>query len=209
MIKNTYPGKFIVVEGLDGSGKSSQVELLVNFLKNLPAQSGKSKEVILTREPTKDSNAGRKIEQVLDGKVVMEPLELQKLFSKDRMEHLEHKVIPALKEGKFVVSSRYAFSSFSYGAGEGLDLNELIEMNNNFLLPDITIIIDVLPEHCVERIEERGEPKKYFEKLEKLEKVNEFYKKMPGIFENIHVVEGEKPIDEVFDDIKKLVNNIL
>ncbi len=203
MIKHNYPGKFIVIEGLDGSGKSAQVELLVNYLKK------KGKEIILTKEPTMDSEAGRKIKQALIKEIVVEPLELQKLYVQDRKEHLENKVIPALKEGKFVVSSRYAFSTFAYGGSAGLDVKELIDLNNHFLLPDVTIIVDVSPENCIKRIEGRGESKEYFEEKEKLEKVNAFYKKFPDMFENVVIVNGEKSIEEVFEEIKNIVNKVI
>lgn len=203
MIKNNYQGKFIVIEGLDGSGKSAQVGLLANFLEE------KGKEVVLTKEPTIESGAGRTIKKVLSGKVKIAPLELQKLYVQDRKEHLENKVIPALKEGKFVVSSRYVFSTFAYGFSDGLDVDLLIKMNENFLLPDLTIIIDVLPESCLERIERSKRPKELFEKLEKLKKANEIYKKLPQIFENVVMIKGEKPIPEVFEDIKKIVEKII
>jgi dTMP kinase len=199
MFKNNYLGKFIVVEGLDGSGKSAQVNLLIDYLK----QNGK--EVVATKEPTIDSVAGRKIKQVLRNEIIIEPLKLQKLYVQDRKEHLEKKIIPALKEGKFVVSSRYAFSTFAYGHSDGLNIDLLVKMNDNFLLPDLTIIVNVNPESCVERIEKRGEPKELFEKLEKLSKVNETYKKIPQMFENVIMVNGEKPITEVFENIKKEV----
>lgn len=203
MIKNNYPGKFIVVEGLDGSGKSVQVELLIDYLKKI------GKEVILTKEPTIDSEAGRKIKQVLKREIEINSLELQKLYVQDRKEHLENKVIPALKEEKFVVSSRYAFSTFAYGASDGLDVSLLIKMNELFLLPDLTIIINISPESCVQRIEGRGKPKELFEKKEKLTKVNEFYKKMPEMFENVIMINGEKTIPEVFGEIKSIINKIL
>ena len=199
MIKNIYSGKFIVVEGLDGSGKSAQVDLVIDFLKQ------QGKEVVVTKEPTTESEAGRKVKQALRGEISVEPLELQKLYVQDRKEHLENKVIPALKEGKFVVSSRYAFSTFAYGHSDGLDVNLLMEMNNSFLLPDLTIIIDVSPDSCVNRIEGRGEPKELFEKLEKLTKVNEIYKKIPVMFENVFAINGERPIPEVFGDIKNVI----
>ena len=108
---------FIVMEGLDGSGKSAQVDLLIDFLKQ------KGKEVVVTKEPTIDSDAGRKIKQALKKEIVVEPMELQKLYVQDRKEHLENKVIPALKKGKFVVSSRYAFSTFAYGYSDGLNVD--------------------------------------------------------------------------------------
>ena len=151
MIKHNYLGKFIVIEGLDGSGKSAQVELLVSFLESNPPAGG-GKKVILTKEPTIDSEAGRKVKQALKKEIKIEPIELQSLYIQDRKEHLENKIIPALKEGKFVVSSRYAFSTFAYGACDGLDMDLLIKMNEHFLLPDLTIIIDVSAESCVQRI---------------------------------------------------------
>lgn len=198
-MEEEYKGKFIVVEGLDGSGKSHQIELLVNFLKN------KGKDVILTKEPTEDSKAGQKIKKVLRKEEELLPLELQKLFVEDRKEHLEKKVIPALKEGKFVVSSRYFFSTIAYGGAEGLDVKKLLEMNKDFLLPDLTIIIDVLPEHCIERIEERGKPKEFFEQLQKLEKVGKIYKTFKNMFPNIVVINGEDSVESVFEEVKKAV----
>jgi dTMP kinase len=202
MIKSNYPGKFIVVEGLDGSGKSSQVDLLIDYLKE------QGKDVVVTREPTLDSDAGKKIKQALKKEITIEPLELQKLYVQDRKEHLDNKVIPALKDGKFVISSRYAFSTFAYGYSDGLNLDKLVEMNSQFLLPDLTIIVDVDPESCIKRIEGRGDPKELFEQKEKLEKVNEIYKKLPSMFENVVVVDGRKNIEEVFDNIKKEISKI-
>ena len=203
MIKHNYLGKFIVVEGLDGSGKSAQVDLLINYLKE------KGKNVVITKEPTIDSESGRKIKQALRKEITVDPLELQKLYVQDRREHLENKVVPALERGDFVISSRYDFSTFAYGYSDGLNVNLLIEMNKDFLLPDLTIIVDVLPENCVKRIEGRGEEKELFEQLEKLTKVNEIYKKIPQMFENVFAVNGEKSIPEVFEEMKKIINKIL
>lgn len=199
MIKNNYSGKFIVVEGLDGSGKSAQVDLLVDFLKE------NGRDVVITKEPTMDSEAGRKIKQALRKEIKVEPLELQKLYVEDRREHLNNKVIPALKDGKCVVSSRYAFSTFAYGSSDGLDINYLIELNKNFLLPDLTIIINTNPESCINRIEGRGEPKELFEQKEKLTKVNDVYKIIPILFKNVVVLDGEKTISEVSEDVRKIV----
>jgi len=203
MIKNSWPGKFIVIEGLDGSGKSAQVDLVADYLKQ------QGKEVIITKEPTTESESGRKIKQALRKEITVEPLELQKLYVQDRREHLENKVIPALKQGKFVISSRYAFSTFAYGHSDGLDVNLLVELNKEFLLPDLTIIVDVNPELCVERIENRGEPKELFELKEKLTKVNKIYKKIPSMFDHAIVINGEKSIPEVFEEIKKEIKKLL
>lgn len=203
MIKNSYSGKFVVIEGLDGSGKSAQADLVVDYLKY------NGKEVMATKEPTMDSEAGIKIKQALKKEIIIEPLELQKLYVQDRKEHLENIIIPALKEGKFVVSSRYAFSTFAYGHLDGLDVSYLVELNKEFILPDLTIIIDVSSESCMVRISERGNGKELFEEKEKLEKVNQIYKKIPDMFENVVAVNGEKTIQEVFEDIKKVIVKIL
>jgi len=199
MIKNPYPGKLIVIEGLDGSGQSSQANLLRDFLIK------KGLGVVLTKEPTLDSRAGEKIREILDEKIKTTPGELQDLFIEDRKEHLEELIIPVLKEGKFVVLDRYLFSTLAYGAADGLDLDELIKKNNDFLLPDITFILNVSAKTCISRIEKRGTDKTLFEKEKQLSKVLENYKLFPKMFDNVKMIDGEKPIDEVFEDIKKVV----
>ncbi len=199
MQKNNYPGKFIVFEGLDGSGQSTQTELLENFLID------RGIETIITKEPTQDSEAGKKIKETLAEKIKIEPQKLQEFFAQDRKEHLENLIIPALKEGKFVISDRYFFSSFAYGASDGLDLNWLIEINNNFLLPDQTFILKVKPEICISRIDKRGAEKTLFEKQEKLAEVWETYEILPQKFENTLIINGEKSIEEVFEETKKII----
>lgn len=197
MLKNQYPGKFIVIEGLDGSGQTSQASLLRDFFIN------KGYQVVLTKEPTQDSEAGRKIKEILEKKIKIDPVELQKLFAKNREEHLKNTIILALKEGKIVISDRYFFSSFAYGTADGADLNELVKMNNNFLLPDLTFILRVGPEVCIKRIEKRGSSKTLFEKKEKFAKVWRVFKILPNKFKNVYMIDGEKSIEEVFEEIKK------
>jgi len=199
MQKNPYQGKFIVIEGLDGSGQSTQAELLKDFLTK------KSFKVILTKEPTLDSEAGKKIRKILDKELKVNPKELQELFTQDRKEHLKSLIIPALKEGKIVISDRYFFSTFAYGIADGLDLDWLIKINNRFLLPDLTLFLKVRPEICIQRIEKRGEEKKLFEKKEKLEKVWQAYEILPNRFENVYIINGEESVERVSSQIKKVV----
>ncbi|MBI2626149.1 MAG: dTMP kinase [Candidatus Nealsonbacteria bacterium] len=199
MQKNTYKGKFIVFEGLDGSGQSTQTNLLGDFLV------GKGYEVILTKEPTKDSEAGQKIRQVLDKNTQVSPMYLQELFAQDRGEHLDNLIIPALKEGKMIVSDRYFFSSFAYGASSGVEAEELIKLNSEFLMPDLTIILKVRPEVCMERIGKRGGSQTLFEEAEKLKKVWQTYETLPRRFENAYIIDGEKSIEKVHENVKALL----
>ncbi|MEK7542508.1 MAG: dTMP kinase [Patescibacteria group bacterium] len=195
MKKNTYPGKFIVFEGLDASGQTTQANLLTGTLKE------NHKEVILTKEPTGESEAGKHIRNVLDKKELLGPEELQRLFAKDRKEHLEKTIIPALQKGIWVVCDRYAFSSFAFGTAAGCNLEDLIELNNEFLLPDITFLLNVSPAVCMERIGKRGEPVTLFEEEQKLQRVWRVYETLPSKFQNMHVVDGEQPIEKVANNI--------
>lgn len=203
MIKNTYKGKFIVFDSLDGSGQSTQINLLKDFLIE------KGFEVVATKEPTKDSGAGKKIREILDQKVKVEPREIQELMTEDRREHLEKIIIPNLKEGKWVISDRYFLSTFAYGSSDGLDLDWLIKINDNFLLPDQAFILKVRPEVCIDRIEKRGTTKTLFEKQEKLAKVWKTYEILPNKIENVLIIDGERTIPEVFEEVKSIISKLL
>ena len=199
MRKNIYPGKFIAFEGLDGSGQSTESLLLKDFLIQ------KKYKVLITKEPTIISEAGKKIKRVLQEKEKISPLELQKLFTKDRKYHLDNVIIPNLKDGKIVISDRYFFSTFAYGVSDGLDLKLLIEMNKDFLMPDLTFFLDVNQDICIARIRKRGIKKTLFEKREKLKKVYENYKKIIKNFKNVYSINGELLPDKVFEEIKSYV----
>ena len=225
MKKNLYKGKFIVFEGLDGSGLSTQAKLLGDYLQNrgpahivAPARSDAAssgersvaggREVILTKEPTMDSEAGRRIRAILDEKIKIEAAEIQRLFVQDRKEHLDNLIIPALRAGKIVISDRYFFSTLAFGAVSS-NLEWLIGLNKDFLLPDMTFLLLVRPEICVDRIIKRGEGVKLFEKLPTLEKVYKNYQIIAERFENIHVVNGEESAEEVFEEIKNEISKLL
>jgi len=203
MKKNNYSGKFIVFEGLDGSGQSTQTSLLKNFLIE------KGFQVVTTKEPTLDSVAGRRVKEILDEKIKTEPAKLQELFSQDRKEHLEKVIVPALKEGKWVISDRYFFSTFAYGTSEGLDLEWLIKLNDSFLLPDQTFILKVKPEVCIDRINKRGTKKQLFEKQEKLAKVWKVYAILPQRIENTLIIDGERTIEEVSSEVEGIVSKLI
>jgi len=194
MINNPYKGKFIVFEGLDGSGKSVQTKLLTDFLEN------KGLPVLTTKEPTLDSESGEIIREVLDEKKIISPKKLQDLYAKDRREHLNKVIIPALEEGKIVICDRYCFSSFAFG-GLAVDLDYLLKINDEFLMPDAVFFINTRPETCVLWMERRGKKKTLFEKKEKLEKVYQNYQKVFKRFKDVIIIDGEKTIDEVHNQV--------
>ncbi|MEM5879368.1 MAG: dTMP kinase [Candidatus Aenigmatarchaeota archaeon] len=200
-------GVFIVLEGIDGSGKSSQSKLLFDFLQKnkIPA--------ILTHEPT-DGDIG----SLLTNKYLKEvdlPLVDAFLFAADREEHLKKIVIPALEQGKIVISDRYYHSTLAYQQAQGLELEFLLELNKKFIKPDLTIIIDLEPEIAVERIEKdknrKMEDRKKFEKVEFLKKVRKNFLELKEILkdERIVVIDGNKTKEEVFEAVLSEVKKIL
>ncbi len=210
MIKNNFFGKFIVFEGLDGSGQTTQANSLKDFLVK------KGYKVVLTKEPTLSSKAGREIRKILDKEKSLSPRKLQEFFAQDRRKHLKDLIIPALKQKKIVISDRYFFSSLAYGSAEGLSLNQLIKLNKKFLMPDLTFILKVKPETCIKRIKKRGTKRTLFEKKLKLKKVWGFYEILPeyfkgiGFLNKVYVINGERPVKEVSEEIKKIVySNLL
>jgi len=194
MQTNIYSGTFIVFEGLDGSGQSTQAELLRHYFED------NKDSVVLTKEPTEDSESGRMIRKVLTKEEKIEPDELQKLFVQDRKEHLNNLIIPNLKNGKFVISDRYFLSTCAFG-GINLDMEWLIELNNEFILPNITFLLNVDPRICIERIDKRGKRFEFFEEEKKLTKVRENYFKLAKRFPNIYTINGELSKEAVFKEI--------
>lgn len=199
MIRNSCSGEFIVFEGLDGSGQTTQAHLLKKYLEKTGLR------VLATKEPTQNSLAGRKIKKVLEKKEKISPADLQKLFIEDRREHLGREILPSLKRGEMVICDRYFFSTFAFGVASGLDLEWLIKLNERFLLPDLTFILKAKPETCLRRIEVRGTAKTLFEKKEKMEKVWQVYEVLPQRFENLFLVDAEQPINQVFNQVKEIV----
>ena len=196
--KNPYPGRFIVFEGPDGSGTTTQANLLFKYLK------GQGKEVYLTGEPT-HSLIGGLIESQISGDWQSSPECLQLLFTADRAYHLEKEIIPLLKKGIIVVCVRYILSTLAYGNLEIKDEKWLMEINKKFIWPNITFFLKVRPEICIQRIEKERFHKELFEKEEKLKKVFKNYLKFSKKFKNIYIIDGEKPIKEAFEEIKNKV----
>jgi len=189
---------FIAFEGMDGAGNSTQSNLLTNFLRE------KGYDVLLTKEPTKNP-IGEIIRSVLQKRLKTSSLALQLLFTADRGHHLHSEIEPALKEGKTVISDRYMFSTLAFGALD-VDMEFLKEINSHFRVPDITFILDVPPEVSLERIKKsRKREPELFEELEKLSGVRDNYLKLKYDFPNVHVINGNRPIEVVAQEIHEIV----
>ncbi len=209
MIKNTYPGKFIVFEGLDGSGQSTQAVKLVEYLnQGIKKFELDRPKTYLTKEPT-NSLIGGLIRGQLTRDWKTKPECLQLLFAADRAYHLEKEIIPILEKGGTVISDRYFFSTIAFGSTEISDWQWLKDINKHFLLPDLTFILKVSPKICLERIKQNRFRTELFESEEALLKTWQGYEKLSNEFENVYVINGEKSINEVFEEVRKIIHQQL
>ena len=186
-------GKFIVFEGTDGSGKSTQLGLLARYLEN------RGEEVFVTSEPT-NSPFGALLRDCLKRKIETDEKAIAALFAADRLDHiLEMK--RQLAAGKSVLCDRYYLSSFAYNGGF-VPLDWVIQLNSQAmeeLRPDLVIYIDLSPEEAMARISRRGEAERY-ETLEKQRAIRARYFEMFERFkdsENIAIVNGEEDKDTI------------
>jgi len=190
---------FIVFEGLDGSGQSTQAKLLKDYL-----EKERNLSVVLTKEPTDKPPIGDLIRQILRKEISVSPAALQLLFCADRSEHLEQVIKPALKKNQWVISDRYFYSTVVYGS-LNLDVEWLIKLNEQFLIPDVVFLLKVRPEICLQRIDENRDKREFFEESDKLKRVWQTYEILSQRFSNIKVIDGEKNIEEVFEEVKRIL----
>ena len=193
-------GKLIVVEGIDKSGKSTQGKMLVDFLNS------KGHETVFCSEPTYENPVGLLIRDWLNGKVEIESGEtIAMLYTADRYEDLKTRALPALKKGQNVVMDRYVLSTIVYQSVlYGVPVKWIKELNRFARKPDLTIFIDITAEESIKRA---GKGADRHEKLEKMQKVREGYLMFKGE-KNFFVVDGNRSVDAVFEDVKEAVRSL-
>ena len=207
-------GFFITLEGGEGAGKSTQIQLLKSELEKM------GKEVLLTREPG-GTHGGELIRPLLvSGKTDWDAVSETLLFSAARRDHLIHKIWPALKEGKVVLCDRFADSTLAYqgyGRENNSDIQEKVKSIYKIVAgdfePDLTLILDIDPKIGLKRSCERyGNTEKRFENMD-----FSFHENLRQGFlkialdnpERCYIVEADRTLEEVHADIMKIVNEKL
>lgn len=204
--RNIYPGKFIALEGIDGSGKTVEVHLLAKTLKK------QGKKVFLTKNPT-DGPLGKFIRKMLQGKISIPLVSFQYIFSADRqIQQLD--IVEHLKKGDIVISDRYFWSSVAYGVAdkEGVDYENsakqeviaqsILSMYNQFIIPDVTFYLDVSIKTGLSRRHDTNKEKELYENTEKLKKIEKGYKWLLQEFpKEFSVIDGERTKKEVHKEI--------
>lgn len=198
-------GRFIVLEGIDGAGTTTQT---VRLVERLRAEAPKT-PVRATREPS-DGPVGALVRQVLTGRAVIPGgrapgwATMALLFAADRMDHVEAEIEPILAQGGIVVSDRYDASSLAYqsvssGRGGETAVAWIRELNKHALRPDLTVVLDLPSDIAAARREVRGEAAQLYEQNEVQRALVEFYRDlarhMPS--DRVVIIDGRGTIDDV------------
>jgi len=190
---------FVTFEGLDGSGKSTQVKLLAEAL------AGEGRDVVATREPG-GTELGERVRELLLAEGEVTPWAEAALFAAARAQLLEEVIAPALERGADVICDRYLDSSLAYqGIARGLGVERVLALNLEAIrgiLPDVTFLLVVDPDEAKrrsgppgDRIEREGDAF--------LRQVDQAYRELAGIFAGrIATVDSSRPVDEVAKEVR-------
>jgi dTMP kinase len=197
-----YNNLFIVFEGIDGSGKSTQTKLFVDRLKT------QGHQVYHTFEPT-DQRIGKIIRDAFVGKEILDHSVIAGLFVADRLWHITDEkkgLLTMLQNKKNVICDRYYMSSFAY-QGAHLPLEWVMQANSlarKILKPDITFYIDISPEDALKRIDSSRSGRELFETQKNLSLVHNCYEKVIELLkneENVVRIDGNQSIDEIAEEV--------
>ena len=208
-------GKLVVLEGPDGTGKTTQAKLLAEFLES------KGFKVHMTKEPTNNS-VGRAVRRnVRIETKIDDPLLDALLFTADRRSHLIEEIEPKLNEGFIVICDRYYHSTLAYQHTQGLDLDWLVGLNSFARRPDITLIFDLDSELLYKRLfssfsrimkdKSKDHWMHKFETREFLKRVRENYKKLQKRLsnENIFFIDASAKPPSIHKEVRKIVSKNL
>jgi dTMP kinase len=206
-------GAFITFEGIDGSGKSTQMRMLASVLRM------RGFEVVTTREPGGTPLGKRLRTALLDAQAEVDPLAELLLYAADRAQHVRKLLRPALETGYIVLSDRYADATVAYqGAGRGFTpelIAEVVELATGGLKPDLTIIFDVSVAECLMRTRRRETTEQGKDRLDAEDvgfyaRVREAYLKIAAAEpERVRVVDASSSVEETHSSVVQLVTSFL
>jgi len=202
-------GTFITFEGIDGSGKSTQLRLLANFLKTNGC------DVLLTREPGGTPVGNRLRAALLDAQEEVDPLAELLVFAADRAQHVRRVLRPALESGQVVFSDRYADATVAYqGAGRGFSpelIAEIVELATQGLKPDLTVLFDLSVDDSTARTRRRSNGKQKGDRLDA--ENDEFHARVREAYlrlaraepDRVKIVDTNHPVEVTHERVKEIV----
>ena len=208
-----HDGVFIVLEGIDGAGTTTQAKELASWFE------ARGRDVFTTREPS-DGPIGQVLREMLRGSgrkrslsgesEPADPTTLALLFAADRLDHLSHEILPHLEADHVVICDRYVLSSLAYQSVE-VDLGFVKEINKRALTPDVTIFLDVEAEVAMARVVKRSEGRDSFENLPFQQKVAANYRELLKSYHDgrVVVVDGGASMEEVTETVREALEGLL
>lgn len=202
------PGTFITFEGIDGSGKSTQLRLLNNFLRIGGC------DVVVTREPGGTPLGLRLRAALLDAQEQVDPLTELLVFAADRAQHVRRLLRPALESGRVVLSDRYADATVAYqGSGRGFTpelISEIVALATEGLKPDLTLLFDLPVDESTTRTGRRSDKQKVdrldAEDAEFHARVRDAYLRIAAAEpDRVRVIDTSGPVDETHARVKEIV----
>ena len=202
-------GTLITFEGIDGSGKSTQLRMLANYLKEVGC------EVLLTREPGGTPVGVRLRGALLDAHEEVDPLTELLVFAADRAQHVRRVLRPAIAAGKVIISDRYADATVAYqGAGRGFSpelIAEIVQLATEGLKPDLTVLFDLSVEDSIARTSKRANAKNKGDRLDA--EASDFHVRVRDAYlqiahaepERVKIVETNRPPEETHQRVKQIV----
>ena len=188
-------GVLFVLEGIDGTGKTTQARMLLDKLVK------QGYDAVYFREPS-DSRWGREIKKKAKSPDSVTPEQELELFIADRRENVEKNLKPALQEKKVVVLDRYYFSTIAYQGAKGIDTARIRMENEAFAVkPDLVFIMDIAPDKGLKRIDNRGSKDLLFEREDYLAEVRKIFKSFQG--ESFIHLNASQPIEKIAAQIEK------
>ena len=192
-MKDARTGRLIVFEGIDGTGKSTQIQLLGNYLRGL------GHDILITREPT-DGTFGQRIRALFSDRQRVSREEELELFLADRREHVELELAPALAAGRIILCDRYFLSTVAYQGANGLDPLRVLKMNDFAPEPDLALILEVSVATSLCRITKgRNEQLNDFEQADSLRRVKTIFDELDLPY--IIRIDAEQDLDTVHQAI--------
>ena len=193
-------GFLLVLEGIDGTGKSTLVRQLATWLR----ESGR--EVVTSREPTDGPHGTALRQSAKTGRLSIE--DEFDLFLKDRAEHVAALINPAIERGAVVILDRYYFSTAAYQGARGLDPQTIIEANEMFApIPDLVLLLDLDPAVGATRITRRGDVLDDFEALDYQREVRRIFLSLKRPF--IRRIDASQNVEAVFQEARAITKQIL
>ncbi len=197
-------GRFIVFEGIEGSGKSTQAKRFYSMLKKRPGNE------VLTEEPWERDRIGKLIRKELKerGGERVSNITLQLLYMANRSNHVERVIEPNLREGNTIVQDRYWMSTVAYGSVFSKEKNTyrkyFIRVSEIFPKPDIVFFIDVKPTEAYKRIVSRKKTAERFDKLGTLRELSREYRELERLYSGVWInVNGNRSVEAVGGDVMK------